>query len=326
MPLLQGIHAARSVLLETTQVYLILLKVMVPALIFVRLLQELGAVDELGTLLSPVMSLVGLPASMGIVWATTLLTNVFTGVIVFFQIAGDTALTVEQVTVLGTLMLIGHSLPVEGAVARRAGVPWWITILLRVGGALFLGAVIHILYTTFDLYQMPASYAWQPAATTDSLGSWALVQLNTLILIFFIILVLILFLKGLSALGFERLIHIGLSPFLRILGISGAAANITVIGVALGLSYGAGLFIRDLAKGVMSRRDSFLALCFLGLVHSMIEDTLLILAMGANLPGILWPRIIFAIVVVALMARFMNFSNDRESADSVKIKASEEQG
>ena len=237
-----------------------------------------------------------------------------TGVVIFLQIAGELSLTVEQVTVLGTMMLIGPSLPVEGAVARRAGVPWWVTLALRVGGALFLGSMLHLIYSGFDLYQSPARIVWQFEMADDSLATWAFVQFNTLALVFFIILSLIVFLKVLSALGLERIMHIGLSPLLRVLGIGQAAANTTVIGVALGLSYGAGLLIRDLGKGVMSRRDSFLALCFLGLVHSMIEDTLLIMAIGADLSGILWARLLFAIVVVALLARFVNDRDVRRAA------------
>lgn len=304
----------RSVLWEAVQVYWVLLKVLVPALIVVKLLLEWGAVDRLGVLLSPVMSLVGLPPIMGVVWATTLLTNVFTGVLIFMQIAGDMTLTVEQVTVLGTMMLIGHSLPVEGAVARRAGVPWWTTIALRIGGALLLGGLLHLVYSRFDLYQMPAKIVWQFSSTDNSLESWVFVQLSTLAFIFLIILALIILLKVLRVIGLERIMHIGLSPLLRLLGIGPAAANITVIGVALGLSYGAGLLIRDLGKGVMSRRDSFLALCFLGLTHSMIEDTLLIMAMGADLSGTLWARLLFSIVVIALLARLVNYIDDRRIA------------
>ena len=140
----------RSVLIETAQVYWALLKIMVPALIAVKLLQELGAIDSLGVLLAPIMSLVGLPAILGVVWATTLATNLLTGVVVFFEVAGDYPLTLEQMTVLGTLMLIGHSILIEGAVAKRAGVPWWVTILLRVGGALVLGYLLHLVLLAYS--------------------------------------------------------------------------------------------------------------------------------------------------------------------------------
>src|SRR5699024_6133042 len=119
-------------------VYFTLLKILVPALVIVKGLQMLGAVEWLGAVLSPLMGWLGLPDVMGVVWAATLLTNIFTGLVVLFEVAGDTPLTVAQATVLGSLLLVGHSLPVEGAVARRAGVPWSVTVLLRVGGALLL--------------------------------------------------------------------------------------------------------------------------------------------------------------------------------------------
>ena len=84
-------------------------------------------------------------------------------------------------------------------------------------------------------------------------------------------------------------------PLLRATGIGRNAANITVIGVTLGLTFGAGLLLRDIRSGTLSRRDVWLAIGFLGLAHSLIEDTLLILLIGADLSGILWARLVFAI-------------------------------
>ena len=294
-----------TLLRETVQVYGVLLRIMVPALIIVKALQELGALDLMGVALGPAMALVGLPAVLGIVWATTLLTNMFTGIIVFYDIAAGLELTVEQVTVLGTMMLLAHSIPIEGAVARRAGVPWWVTIVLRVGGALALGSLLHLVYSRFDLLQEPLVRVWQPAASDGSLQSWVFAQLQTLAMVFVVILSLMLMLKLLRRIGLEKLIHIALTPLLRLFGLGRSAANVTVIGVALGLTYGAGLLIKDLDEGTLSRRDAYIALCFLGLLHSLIEDTLLILALGADLSGILWARLVFGIVVIAILARLM---------------------
>ena len=294
-----------TLLRETVQVYGVLLRIMVPALIIVKVLQELGALDLMGVALGPAMALVGLPAVLGIVWATTLLTNMFTGIIVFYDIAAGLELTVEQVTVLGTMMLLAHSIPIEGAVARRAGVPWWVTIVLRVGGALALGSLLHLVYSRFDLLQEPLVRVWQPAASDGSLQSWVFGQLQTLAMVFVVILSLMLMLKLLRRIGLEKLIHIALTPLLRLFGLGRSAANVTVIGVALGLTYGAGLLIKDLDEGTLSRRDAYIALCFLGLLHSLIEDTLLILALGADLSGILWARLVFGIVVIAILARLM---------------------
>lgn len=299
-----------TVVSETTTIYLELLKVMLPALIVVKCLQELGAVEVIGGWMSPLMLALGLPVALGVVWATTLLTNLMTGMVVFFEVSQGLTLSVEQVTVLAVLMIIGHSLPVEGAVAKRAGVPWWVTIALRVGGGIVLAALVHGVYSWFDLYQQPASVIWQATDIPDTLPGWVLSQVKSLAMIFIVILILVSSLKLLRKLGIERLLHMALVPVLRMLGIGKSAANVTVIGVALGLSYGAGLLIRDVDKGVMSRRDSFLALCFLGLFHSIIEDTLLLMTLGASLSGILLARTVFAIAVIAALSRITPDGNE----------------
>ena len=68
-------------------------------------------------------------------------------------------------------------------------------------------------------------------------------------------------------------------------------------------NFGAGLLLREVRSGTLSRRDVWLAIGFLGLAHSLIEDTLLILLIGADLAGILWARLVFAIVVIGILAR-----------------------
>jgi len=207
------------------------------------------------------------------------MTNLLTGLLLFFEVAGDTPLSVAQVSVMGSLMLIGHSLPVEGAIAHRAGVPWSVTIALRVGGALFLGFVLHLLYTVTDTLQQTASYPWKLNPRSDALIDWLLSQLQALAMIFFVIFFLLVLIRTLQNLGIERLIHLAFAPLLKLLGIGKEATNIIVIGVFLGLTYGAGLS------------------------HSMIEDTIMILVLGADLSGVLWARIVFAILAITLLAR-----------------------
>jgi len=298
-------ETVRTLLGDAWNAWVKLMKVLVPALLIVKLLDELGGTELLGALLAPALGLLGLPDWAGLVWAATLLTNLLTGMVLVVQFAQDGTFSVAQATVLGTLMLVGHSLPVEGAVARRAGVPWRVTIALRVGGALVLGGLLHALYSGFGWLQEPARLAWQPDTGDNSLIGWAVAQLEALALIFLIVLALMALLEGVRRVGLERLVHLALAPLLRLLGIGRSATHITVIGVLLGLTYGAGLMIRDVEAGIMSRRDSALALCFLGLVHSIVEDTLLILALGAHLSGILVARLVFAVVLIVLVSRLV---------------------
>ncbi|MFG6178886.1 nucleoside recognition domain-containing protein [Halomonas sp. THAF12] len=298
-----AVRTALSLLDETKVVYLELLKIMVPALLIVKCLELLGMTTLLGQWLAPVMTPLGLPEPLSLVWAATLLTNIYTGVVIFLDVSRDMSLSVAQVTVLGSLMAIGHSLPVEGAVARKAGIPWWLTLTLRMGGAWLLAWSLHLAYSLGNGLQHVNRLAWESAPQDVSLDTWLWQQLQTLATIFVVIMALIAILRLLRRLGIERVIHRLLAPCLRWLGIGPDAANITVIGITLGLSYGAGMLLHETRSGRLTSRDVLLTLSFLGLCHSLIEDTLLIMLMGADASGILWARLGFSLVVVTLLAR-----------------------
>lgn len=288
---------------EVGAVYLALVRVMVPALLIVKGLELAGATAWIAWVLSPLMQLVGLPEGVGIVWAAALLTNLYTAMAVYAGFAAGESLTVAQVTVLGVLMLVAHSLPVEGAVAKAVGVRWRATLALRLGGALGLGALLNLAFSAGGWLQAPARMLWQPQASENGLAAWALDQLVMLGWILVIIAALMALLRLLRLLGIERLMHALLAPVLRGIGIRREAANITIVGATLGISFGAGLLIREARSGTLSRRDIFLTMAFLGLCHSVIEDTLLILVLGADLSGILWARLAFALIVTAVLAR-----------------------
>ncbi|OPX22238.1 MAG: hypothetical protein B1H04_05335 [Planctomycetales bacterium 4484_123] len=93
------------------------------------------------------MALVGLPGEMGLVWATALATNIYGAMVVFAPVAPGLALTVGQVTVLGTMILVAHGLPVELRIAQKAGPRLPFMLLLRVGGALLLGWLLYLLWS-----------------------------------------------------------------------------------------------------------------------------------------------------------------------------------
>jgi spore maturation protein SpmB len=138
-----------------SEIYLVtwtLYKLMIPALLVVKLLQEMGALAYLNWVVSPLMSLVGLPESMGIVWTTTIVTNIYAGMLVFYDLAQPETLSVAQVTVLCTLMLVCHGLPVEARIAQRAGVRLNITLLMLLLGAHVSGVIwFRLLFTLLAL-------------------------------------------------------------------------------------------------------------------------------------------------------------------------------
>ncbi len=295
----------RGLLRDAAKVSWSLFKIMIPVVIVTKILKELGAVDLLGQVLAPVMQLVGLPGELGLVWATAMVTNIYGGMAAFGTIGTGLELTTAQVTVLMSMILFAHGLPVELRIAQKAGPRLRFTALLRVGCALVFGVLFSRTCLALDWLQQPNTALWQPPAGDPGWLAWALGQVKSLALIFVIILGLLLLLRVLDRLGFNRLLSVILSPLLRLMGMSSKAAPITVIGMTLGLSYGGGLIIRESQSGRMSRRDVLLTMALLSICHSLIEDTLLMAAAGAHHAGILWGRAVFSILVIAVMSRIL---------------------
>ncbi|NOH97424.1 hypothetical protein [Vibrio sp. 99-70-13A1] len=278
-----------------------LFKIMIPIILVIKVVEELGGIVLLSSWLSPIMELVGLPKELGLVWATTMLTNIYAGLIVFINL--DMPLTVAQASILGSMMLLAHSLPIEAAIAKKAGVNLAATLFVRIGGSLFFAWLLNLTYQTGGFLSEHAVILWQPEAITDtSYLAWGISQIKNFAVIFLVISALLLLLKVLKLLGIEKLMAVLLRPFLRILGISKEATNLTIIGVTLGLSFGGGLLINEAKRGHIAARDVFTAIMLLNLLHSLIEDTLLIMLIGADFNTIFWGRLVFSVAVVALIS------------------------
>lgn len=283
----------------------VLFRIIVPIALAVRLLELAGAVDLLGRLLAPVMALVGLPGSMGLVWAATLVTNLYGGLVVFAGVAPAAGLNVAQVTVLATMMLVAHAIPVEASIARRAGTSFRAMAALRVAGALTLGALLDLGYRLTGTLQQASTALWTPPPRDPSWPGWVAGEARNLVYIFLIILALLVLMRLLERLGVSRWLVRLLGPVLAALGISDRAAPLAIIGMTLGLSYGGGLIIQEARAGQLSRHDVFCSLALVGLCHSFIEDTLLMMVIGGHLSGILFARTIFALAVTFLIARLL---------------------
>lgn len=297
---------------DAAEAFWTLAKVMVPVIILTRILQQVGAVEVLGRALSPVMRVVGLPGSMGLVWATAMLINMYGGMVVFASLAPAASLTVEQATVLGCMILVAHSLPMELRIAQKAGTRLRALAPLRVFGALCLGWIVHRVYSGFGLLQGPCSPLMKPSPPDPSWLAWGLAQAQNLAMIFVIILVLLALLGVLKWLRITDLLLVPLMPVLRMLGLSEHAAPLTIVGMTLGITYGGGLIIKESRSGQLSSRDVFFSLALLSLCHSLIEDTLLMVAISSHLWTVLFGRMFFGLAVVFVLARILGrLSDDR---------------
>jgi hypothetical protein len=301
----------RQLLHDALRTTIVLLKITIPISILTKLLKEAGVTDQLGILLAPLMGLLGLPGSMGLVWATAMLTNLYTAMIVFASFAPEANLTVAQVTVLCTLMLVAHGLPVEVGIARSAGPRMMAMTAVRIGGALLIGGGLNQIYRLGNFLQQPNQAIWNPPRQETAWLAWSVGELKNIFWIFLIILMLLFVMRILNEIGIMNLLKRVLEPGLTLLGIGREAAPVAIIGMMLGLSYGGGLIIQEARSGRLQNRDIFFSLALMGLSHSLVEDTLLMLVLGANLSGILLGRVCFSLLIIFIMVKLMQSCSEQ---------------
>ena len=294
-----------DILSTAARLSLTLFRLMIPIIIVIKILEYFGFIGIISNSLSAVMEWVGLPGAMGLVWATTMITNLYGGLVVYASIAADFPLSVAQVTVLSFMMLTAHSLPIEAGVAKKAGVSLVATLILRIGMAIVAGLLLNLLYQQFNLLQQPARLLWTPEPVQSGLAQWAVSQAMSLLWIFLIVLALVLLLDILQRSGITEAINRLLRPLLHLLGIGREAETITLIGITLGLSYGGAMLIHQARAGHIKTRDVLFSISLLGLSHSLIEDTLLMLLTGADLVGILLLRILLSLLVIYFLVKLV---------------------
>lgn len=275
---------------------------MLPAVIIARLLQFWGLDLYLNKLFMPLMGLMGLPEWTSLVWVTAILANLYAGLAVLAASYVNESLTVAQMSILGTVMLIAHSLPVEGRIAQALRVRLGFIILLRLATALALGVILNFCYRSLNLLQQPLDLFWQAtSAEPNSLVALVLTELRALLLLFLIVVGLVILMEVLKKLRVVSYCELLLQPLLKLLGISGSLAHIMAVGCLLGLTYGSGLLIAEAKKH--RTRDLAGATIFISMCHALIEDTLLMLLIGADLFAVLFARLLICLAVVGLLMR-----------------------
>ncbi|BCS87557.1 hypothetical protein [Pseudodesulfovibrio sediminis] len=294
----------KTLLIDAIKACYELFKVMIPVIIGVKILQELDLIQYLAWPLKPFMGMLGLPAELGLAWASAMVNSMYAGLIVFLSLIQDLSITTEQATVFSVIILIGHGFPIEGIIARKAGARMIFQVLIRAVGAFVLGFILHQIYSTTGTLQGPALIALQTTSQPDpTLLQWATGKAMNLLSIFGIVLGLMLVMRILHAIRAVELMNMILQPILKIIGIGPKASAITIIGLTLGLSYGGGLIIAEAKSGNVGRKDIFYSLTLMGLCHSLIEDTLLVMLIGAHLSGVFWGRFLFGLVVLTILVQ-----------------------
>ena len=283
-----------------------LFKIMLPIMILVRFLDQFGFSESIGEFIGPVMSLVGLPPEAGIVWAASMLSSTYGGIGALITLAPQMDLTIGQISVLSAMILFAHALLIEQAIVHKAGANFFTTSIIRILVAFAFGLIANFVITYLGVLQAPANISWAPdGLNSDNWLDWSIATAKSLLIMLVIIMALLIILDVIERIGMNAIITKALAPLHSVIGVRAEMAPLTTVGLLMGLAFGGGLIIQQVKELAISKRELFLSLSFLSIFHAVIEDTLLFLAFGADIWVILVFRGLFAVIVIAILARVL---------------------
>jgi hypothetical protein len=249
------------------------------------------------------MGLFGLPGEA----AVALVSGCLVGVYGAIAASSSIPLTGVQMTVLALMVLTAHNLVVESTVQGRSGASGVRMALLRICGAVVLGVLLWQLLRHGEqgAVLVQARVEQAGAGLAAFVSSWALGIGRLLLKIYVIVISLTIGTELMRTFGVFEVLSRFLSPVMRFLALSDRVGLLWLTATFLGLAFGAGLIIDESREpgrfrpGELEDFHVSIAIC-----HSLLEDTLLFLAVGAHLTWILVPRPIAAALAVRARQRF----------------------
>ncbi len=297
---------------ESLRIYWMLARIMVPIMVGAEVLLRLGVIEHIAPLFEPLMSAVGLPAELGLAWLTAIVVGLWGAVPLLFTLVPVSSLTVGEVSIFSALLLFAHGLPLEQKIIQTVGPGFWFTTFLRVAGGLLYAFLLHHTLQFTGWLSAPVDPTWIPMSATPSWPEFFISLTEAMVWMLVILVGLFWALELFKAFGIMNLLMKALLPVLRLAGIQKEAGHLTLVGLFLGISFGAGVLIREARSRTVSPRQIFLSCVLMGFAHSIVEDTLLMMALGADVFAILLGRVVFAIVATGLIALVLQKLSDAQ--------------
>ncbi|MGR6835485.1 nucleoside recognition domain-containing protein [Syntrophomonas erecta] len=117
-----------------------LAKVMVPVYIVVTLLKYTPVLPWISDRMVPIMHLVGLPGEASVPLVMGYFLNIYAAIGAMLPLG----LSIKEITILGAMLLLAHSLPMETAVAKKTGVKVFSLVMVRIVLSFLAGAFFNL--------------------------------------------------------------------------------------------------------------------------------------------------------------------------------------
>ena len=287
-----------TILRNALKTALWIIRIIVPVSFVVTLLDFYGIIEWISTYTAPLFHLIGLQGNAAVVYFSSLFLPLYAPI----AIIATLPLSMREITILALMCLITHNLPIECAVQRRSGTPFWQTLVLRLTFSILGGFLLNLilpesLSLTTQTETLTATIS-QSSTLNSQLLNWLT---NTASLCIKIILIITALMYGqflLKRYGIINKIARPLAPLMRLCGLHPDSAFLWLVAQIVGLTYGAGIMAQEIEESGADREELHRINLHICVNHSLIEDTAIFCMLGVAWYFLIVPRLIFAIIIV----------------------------
>lgn len=290
----------KQTLLSALKSAWIIIKLIIPIYILAEVLYYYNILSYISFLVEPLTSLLDLPKEA----ALSIISGMFLNLYAAIAFAAPLDLTAREWTILAVFLGICHALIVETAVMKKLGISNIYSISLRVISGFIVAYLVTLLPK--DTFSNIVSNVSVDARVYDSL--WDVLStsfINSIDLTVKIIILISIIIFIMDFIKTRKFIVESQKNVSK--GFS------LLVGVFLGITYGAGLLIKEAQNSSLSKRDIFYVGTFLMICHAIIEDTLLFVIFNANLTVIVIARVVFAIIFAYVLLKLYDLKVEKSS-------------
>lgn len=272
-----------------------LLKIILPISLLVRLLEYSGWLAEISGFLSPLFSLVGLPGETAIIFITSTFGPLYAPIALITSMS----LGLREATILAIMCLVSHNLIVESSIQAKTGSSFWGMTILRLSMSFLIAFTLNLVLPEWSGQTVgKALAATQDTSLKEVLILWITGSMSVIITILLIVTGLMILHNVLDEFRLMKKLSDLFAPLMKIFGLPRDAAFLWLVGNVVGLAYGGAIMVEQMQLKKLTQKEGHLLNHHLAVSHSLLEDTVIFVAIGIPALWILGTRLLFAIAVV----------------------------
>ncbi len=312
----QRIHSSIKLALpKSAKTIIWLLKVILPISLIVSLLHHFGVIAFIAIYLEPLFQLIGLPGESAIVFLTSFFLTLYAPI----AIMATLPLEMREITILALMCLITHNLFIETSIQKKTGSSYPVMFFLRLFTSFLAAWLLNLMLPEDMGKSMVVEKAIIHPDILSLLIHWAKGAVGLIIKIVLIVTGLMILQNILKEFKIMEMISKTFAPMMKIFGLSKDSSFLWFVAQITGLTYGSAIMIEQTENNEISRKDSDLLNHHIAINHSLLEDTLLFVAIGVPVFWITIPRILLAMVAVWTAKLVYNIFSKKNITQNLQI-------